>query len=87
MSFLQFLPVAEGKGMGNLEKQQNDKILNSLLARNSDEQLDVGKASSWTPSRLLNLFFQSLLVLLLVCLSELTASVNNFVSRQLQCTR
>ncbi|CAN6235975.1 unnamed protein product [Urochloa humidicola] len=39
-----FLPVAEGKGMGNLEKQQNDKILNSLLARNSDEQLDVGKA-------------------------------------------
>ncbi|CAL5024609.1 unnamed protein product [Urochloa decumbens] len=39
-----FLPVAEGKGMGNLEKQQNDKILNSLLARNSEEQLDVGKA-------------------------------------------
>ncbi|RLM66736.1 hypothetical protein C2845_PM16G24590 [Panicum miliaceum] len=42
----QFLPVAEGKGMGNLEKQQNDKILNSLLARNSDEQLDVGKATN-----------------------------------------
>ncbi|CAN6230108.1 unnamed protein product [Urochloa humidicola] len=39
-----FLSVAEGKGMGNLEKQQNDKILNFLLARNSDEQLDVGKA-------------------------------------------
>ncbi|EES02354.1 hypothetical protein BDA96_03G046100 [Sorghum bicolor] len=39
-----FLPVAEGKGMGSLEKQQNDKILNSLLARNSDEPLDVGKA-------------------------------------------
>nr|TKW01973.1 hypothetical protein SEVIR_8G214100v2 [Setaria viridis] len=38
-----FLPVAEGKGMGNLGKQQNDKILESLLARNS-EQLDVGKA-------------------------------------------
>ena len=46
MLLQQFLPVAEGKGMGNLEKQQNDKILNSLLARNSDEQLDVGKASS-----------------------------------------
>jgi len=45
MLFLQFLPVAEGKGMGSLEKQQNDKILNSLLARNSDEPLDVGKAS------------------------------------------
>ncbi|XP_066346800.1 ribosome biogenesis regulatory protein homolog isoform X2 [Miscanthus floridulus] len=41
-----FLPVAEGKGMGSLEKQQNDKILNSLFARNSDEPLDVGKASS-----------------------------------------
>jgi len=44
LPFLQFLPVAEGKGMGSLEKQQNDKILNSLLARNSDEPLDVGKA-------------------------------------------
>uniref|UniRef100_A0A0A9EV26 Ribosome biogenesis regulatory protein n=1 Tax=Arundo donax TaxID=35708 RepID=A0A0A9EV26_ARUDO len=39
-----FLPVAEGKGMGNQEKQQNDKILNSLLARSSEEQIDVGKA-------------------------------------------
>ncbi|KAL6846889.1 hypothetical protein ACP4OV_022742 [Aristida adscensionis] len=39
-----FLPVAEGKGMGNQEKQQNDKILNSLLARNFEDQLDVGKA-------------------------------------------
>ena len=66
MSFLQFLPVAEGKGMGNLEKQQNDKILSSLLARNSDEQLDVGKANSWIPSHILNLVFPSLLVLLLV---------------------
>ncbi|ONM29465.1 Ribosome biogenesis regulatory [Zea mays] len=36
-----FLPVAEGKGMGSLEKQQNDKILSSLLARNSDEPLDA----------------------------------------------
>jgi regulator of ribosome biosynthesis len=44
--FLQFLPVAEGKGMGNLEKQQNDKILNSLLAKNFEEPLDVSKASS-----------------------------------------
>ena len=67
MSFLQFLPVAEGKGMGNLEKQQNDKILSSLLARNSDEQLDVGKASSWIPwCIVLNLFRPSLLVALLV---------------------
>ncbi|XP_062186155.1 ribosome biogenesis regulatory protein homolog [Phragmites australis] len=39
-----FLPVVEGKGMGNLEKQQNDRILNSLLAKSSEEQIDVGKA-------------------------------------------
>ncbi|VAI54475.1 unnamed protein product [Triticum turgidum subsp. durum] len=39
-----FLPVVEGKGMGNLEKQQNDKILNSLLAKNFEEPLDVSKA-------------------------------------------
>uniref|UniRef100_A0A0A9AV90 Uncharacterized protein n=1 Tax=Arundo donax TaxID=35708 RepID=A0A0A9AV90_ARUDO len=30
--------------MGNLEKQQNDKILSSLLAKNSEEQIDVAKA-------------------------------------------
>ncbi|KAI5017052.1 hypothetical protein ZWY2020_037430 [Hordeum vulgare] len=29
-----FLPVNRRKGMGNLEKQQNEKILNSLLAKN-----------------------------------------------------
>ncbi|KAL6599846.1 hypothetical protein ACP70R_045497 [Stipagrostis hirtigluma subsp. patula] len=39
-----FLPVAEGKGMGNQEKQQNDKILNALLAKNSEDQMDVSKA-------------------------------------------
>ncbi|KAF6982268.1 hypothetical protein CFC21_000683 [Triticum aestivum] len=39
-----FLPVVQGKGMGNLEKQQNDKILNSLLAKNFEEPLDVSKA-------------------------------------------
>ncbi|CAN6204796.1 unnamed protein product [Urochloa humidicola] len=37
--YRKFLPVAEGKGMGNLAKQLNDKT----LARNS-EQLDAGKA-------------------------------------------
>jgi regulator of ribosome biosynthesis len=39
-----FLPVVEGKGMGNQEKQQYDRVLNSLLAKNSEDQLDVGKA-------------------------------------------
>jgi regulator of ribosome biosynthesis len=32
--------------MGNQEKQQYDKVLNSLLAKNSEDQLDVGRASS-----------------------------------------
>lgn len=39
-----FLPVVEGKGMGNQEKQQNDKILNALLAKSSEDQMDVGRA-------------------------------------------
>lgn len=39
-----FLPVVEGKGMGNREKQQNDKILNTLLAKSSEERMDVSKA-------------------------------------------
>ncbi|CAL5025888.1 unnamed protein product [Urochloa decumbens] len=83
-----FLPVAEGKGMGNLEKQQNDKILNSLLARNSDEQLDVGKASSTIQWCTLNCVLpRHYWYCFLFCLSELTASLNNFVIRRLQCTR
>ncbi|XP_040385344.1 ribosome biogenesis regulatory protein homolog [Oryza brachyantha] len=39
-----FLPVVEGKGMGIQEKQQNDKILNALLAKSSEDQMDVGRA-------------------------------------------
>jgi regulator of ribosome biosynthesis len=66
MPFLQFLPVAEGKGMGSLEKQQNDKILNSLLARNSDEPLDVGKASSRIQRLHEVVFYPPLMVTLLV---------------------
>ncbi|GJM99582.1 hypothetical protein PR202_ga16700 [Eleusine coracana subsp. coracana] len=41
-----FLPVVEGKGIGSQEKQQYDKVLNSLLSKHSEDQLDVGKASS-----------------------------------------
>lgn len=29
--------------MGNQEKQQNDKILNALLAKSSEDQMDVGR--------------------------------------------
>lgn len=39
----QFLPVVEGTGMGSLERQQTDKILNKLLSANSHDILDVGK--------------------------------------------
>ncbi|KAG8055292.1 hypothetical protein GUJ93_ZPchr0001g29588 [Zizania palustris] len=30
-----------GRGMGNQEKQQNDKILNALLAKSSEDEMDV----------------------------------------------
>lgn len=39
----QFLPVVEGSGMGSLEKEQTDKILNKLMAKNSHEIFNVGK--------------------------------------------
>ncbi|XP_059637983.1 ribosome biogenesis regulatory protein homolog [Cornus florida] len=42
--FRKFLPVAEGSGMGSLEKQQTDKILNKLISKNSHEILNVEKA-------------------------------------------
>ncbi|CAI0629189.1 unnamed protein product [Linum tenue] len=41
-----FLPAAEGSGMGNREKEQTDKVLSKLMARNSHEILNVGKAVS-----------------------------------------
>uniref|UniRef100_A0A5B7BNH1 Ribosome biogenesis regulatory protein n=1 Tax=Davidia involucrata TaxID=16924 RepID=A0A5B7BNH1_DAVIN len=42
--YRKFLPVAEGSGMGSLEKQQTDKILNKLISKNSHEILNVEKA-------------------------------------------
>lgn len=39
-----FLPVAEGSGMGSLERQQTDKVLNKLISKNSHEILNVKKA-------------------------------------------
>ncbi|KAL3739523.1 hypothetical protein ACJRO7_020869 [Eucalyptus globulus] len=41
-----FLPVAEGKGQGSKEKEQTDRVLNKLLAKNSHEILNVDKAVS-----------------------------------------
>nr|XP_043636272.1 ribosome biogenesis regulatory protein homolog [Erigeron canadensis] len=42
--FRKFLPVVEGSGMGSLEKQQTDKVLNKLMAKNSHEVFNVTKA-------------------------------------------
>ena len=41
--YFQFLPAVEGSGMGSLEKQQTDKILNKLMAKNSHEIFNVLK--------------------------------------------
>ncbi|KAI3770379.1 hypothetical protein L6452_01510 [Arctium lappa] len=42
--YRKFLPMVEGSRMGSLEKQQSDKILNKLMAKNSHEIFNVGKA-------------------------------------------
>ncbi|OVA00443.1 Ribosomal biogenesis regulatory protein [Macleaya cordata] len=42
--FRKFLPVAEGRGMGSLEKEQTDKVLNKLMSKHSHEIFDVNKA-------------------------------------------
>ncbi|CAK9182149.1 unnamed protein product [Ilex paraguariensis] len=42
--YRKFLPVVEGSGMGSLEKQQTEKVLNKLISKNSHEILNVEKA-------------------------------------------
>lgn len=42
--FRKFLPVVEGSGMGSLERQQTEKVLNKLISKNSREILNVDKA-------------------------------------------
>ncbi|KAL8136123.1 ribosome biogenesis regulatory protein homolog [Apium graveolens] len=42
--YRKFLPVVEGTGMGSLERQQTNKVLNKLLSANSHNILDVNKA-------------------------------------------
>ncbi|KAH9308990.1 hypothetical protein KI387_036901, partial [Taxus chinensis] len=39
-----FLPVAEGSGIGNQEKQQSDKILQKVLSSHDHNILDINKA-------------------------------------------
>lgn len=42
--YRKFLPVAEGSGMGSLERQQTEKVLNKFMSKNSHEILNVQKA-------------------------------------------
>ncbi|XP_059635084.1 ribosome biogenesis regulatory protein homolog [Cornus florida] len=41
--YRKFLPVVEGLGMGSLEKQQTEKVLNKLISKNSHYILNVEK--------------------------------------------
>ncbi|KAK4405228.1 Ribosome biogenesis regulatory protein [Sesamum angolense] len=41
--YRKFLPAVEGSGMGALEKQQTEKVLNQLISKNSHEILNVEK--------------------------------------------
>ncbi|KAL6503101.1 hypothetical protein OROHE_023730 [Orobanche hederae] len=42
--YRKFLPTVEGSGMGARERQQTEKVLNSLVSKNSHEILNVEKA-------------------------------------------
>ncbi|CAA2980851.1 ribosome biogenesis regulatory homolog [Olea europaea subsp. europaea] len=44
--YRKFLPAVEGSGMGALEKQQTEKVLNKLISKNSHEVLNVEKVNS-----------------------------------------
>lgn len=42
--YRKFLPVVEGTGIGSLEKQQTERVLSKLIAKNSHEILNVDRA-------------------------------------------
>ncbi|XP_051142315.1 ribosome biogenesis regulatory protein homolog [Andrographis paniculata] len=42
--YRKFLPAVEGSGMGAMERQQTEKVLNKLISKNSHEILNVEKA-------------------------------------------
>ncbi|CAA0829727.1 Ribosome biogenesis regulatory protein homolog [Striga hermonthica] len=42
--YRKFLPTVEGSGMGAMERQQTEKVLNRLISKNSHEILNVEKA-------------------------------------------
>ncbi|KAL3838534.1 hypothetical protein ACJIZ3_023125 [Penstemon smallii] len=42
--YRKFLPAVEGSGMGSMERQQTEKVLNKLISKDSHEILNVEKA-------------------------------------------
>lgn len=40
---MQFLPAVEGSGMGTIEKQQTETVLNRLMSKHSHQILNVEK--------------------------------------------
>lgn len=40
---MQFLPAVEGSGMGTMEKQQTETVLNRLMSKHSHQILNVEK--------------------------------------------
>lgn len=40
---MQFLPVVEGTGIGSQEREQTEKVLNRLIAKNSHDILNINK--------------------------------------------
>ncbi|XP_004485584.1 ribosome biogenesis regulatory protein homolog [Cicer arietinum] len=42
--YRKFLPVVEGTGIGSMEREQTEKILNKIMAKNSHDILNVTKA-------------------------------------------
>lgn len=58
---MKFLPVVEGTGIGSLEKQQTERVLSKLIAKNSHEILNVDRVLFICPYFLvgqLEIFFQ-----------------------------
>ncbi|KAK7292064.1 hypothetical protein RIF29_07727 [Crotalaria pallida] len=46
--YRKFLPVVEGTGIGSLEKEQTEKVLNKIMSKNSHDILNVSKAVTMT---------------------------------------
>ncbi|KAL2487366.1 Ribosome biogenesis regulatory protein-like protein [Abeliophyllum distichum] len=74
--YRKFLPAAEGSGMGALEKQQTEKVLNKLISKNSHGVLNVEKGNSFllVPVDFLSFFF----ILFPACGSKVNSVLHSF---------